>query len=92
MFFICVVLQRDRGSSGVYQRSIKDRGIVVLSSLCLVNSVSPESEAAKVSFRVDTETLGMVFPLPGKTCEELFYQSGPVENPSFSIYFYLENM
>lgn len=56
-------------------------------SLCLVNSASPESGAAGVSFRVDTGTLGTLSLLPGKTCEELFYQTCPMEKPSFSIAF-----
>lgn len=55
--------------------------------LCLLSSVSPESGAAGVSFRVDTGTRGTLSLLPGKTCEELFYQTGPMENPSFSIAF-----
>lgn len=61
----------------------------VFSFLCLVNSASPESSAAGVSFRVDTGTLGTsTFSLlPGKTYEELFYQTGSTEYPFFSISF-----
>lgn len=74
--------------AGLHQRSIKDERreekrrkqesvfsflVFFLYSLCFVNSGSPESRAAGVSFRVDTGTLGTLSLLRGKTCEKLFY-------------------
>lgn len=81
-FHLCGATKR-KENPGLYQRSIKDerrkesRRVFLLflvcvffwSSffLCRVNSGSPESGAAGVSFRVDTGTLGTVSLLAGKT-------------------------
>lgn len=51
-----------------------------------MSGVSPESRAAGVSFRVDTGPLGTLsLYFVGKLVKELFYQAGPMENPSFSV-------
>lgn len=79
--------EHQRGKKKRKRRDVFSFLVCFLVFSAVPRGASPESGAPGVSLIVDTGTLGTVSQLPGKTCEELFYQTSPSENPFFPIAF-----